>query len=415
LGLENENKIKRHVLKLQKNGFAPTRYSVRKMAYRLAETLEIKNTFNKEKCVARNDWLQNFLKRHPELSVRKAEGVSLARTQGMNVKEVQDYFNLLEKILHDNDLLNKPSNVFNMDETGLQLNNKAENVIAKKGSKNVAAVTSSEKGETITVIACCNAEGSFLPPTCIFKGKNLKKEFEDGMPPGSKVYMNAKSAYINTDIFLDWLRNHFVPRKPKGKVVLILDGHSCHCNSVDMLQYAEEADVILLCLPSHTTQFLQPLDRAFFKSLKSHWNNVCNLFIRMNPTRKINRLQFGKLLAESWAKSATVTNGVSAFRATGIYPFNPNAIPDYAYLGQPPEQPLVDNTTEKNMPSNSRATNHSEPSTSNQQLRDFDSTPTKSPKPTTSWYQPTTSSANKRTPSKILEDISTFHVRYQPN
>ena len=68
----------------------------------------------------------------------------------------------------ENGLLNKPSNIFNMDETGLQLNNKPGFVIAQKGSKNVAAITSSEKGETITITSCCNAEGIFIPPVCMY-------------------------------------------------------------------------------------------------------------------------------------------------------------------------------------------------------------------------------------------------------
>lgn len=48
--------------------------------------------------------------------------------------------------------------------------------------------------------------------------------------------------------------------------------------------------------------------------------------------RRINRLQFGQLLATAWGKAATVKNAVSSFKATGIVPFDPKAIPDYAYL-----------------------------------------------------------------------------------
>ncbi|KAF2889821.1 hypothetical protein ILUMI_16352 [Ignelater luminosus] len=40
-----------------------------------------------------------------------------------------------------------------MDESGLHLNNKPEEVIAERGSKNIAAVTSGEKGKTITIIS----------------------------------------------------------------------------------------------------------------------------------------------------------------------------------------------------------------------------------------------------------------------
>ncbi|KAI4469132.1 dde superfamily endonuclease [Holotrichia oblita] len=41
---------------------------------------------------------------------------------------------------------------------------------------------------------------------------------------------------------------------------------------------------------------------------------------------------FGTLLGKAWGKLATVENGMSGFRATGIAPFNPDAIPDHACI-----------------------------------------------------------------------------------
>jgi hypothetical protein len=88
-------------------------------------------------------------------------------------------------------------------------------------------VTSGEGGETISLIAHCNAEGKFLPPYCIFKGKRKKNEFKDGMPPGSHVTMNETSEYMNTVMILDWLKDNFILSKEPGKVLLILEvtGH----------------------------------------------------------------------------------------------------------------------------------------------------------------------------------------------
>ena len=100
----------------------------------------------------------------------------------MKREEVSKYFDLLENTLKDNYLFDKPGNIFNVDESGLQLNNKPDKVIAMKGSKDVHVLTSGEKGETVTLVACCNAEGNFLPPYCIFKGVNKKQEYGDGLP-----------------------------------------------------------------------------------------------------------------------------------------------------------------------------------------------------------------------------------------
>lgn len=101
------------------------------------------------------------------------------------------------------------------------------------------------------------------------------------MPPGSRVFMSEKSAYITSAIFLEWLKTHFMPRKPQGKVLLLLDGHTTHCNSVEMLEFANQNDIIMLSMPSHTSHYLQPLDRAVFKSLKHHFNEQCRLWIKI--------------------------------------------------------------------------------------------------------------------------------------
>lgn len=331
-GQENERKLVKHIKKMQKSGFPSLVDDVRRAAYFFAEQLKLPHKFNKEKERAGYDWFNSFLRRHPDLSLRKTEGVSIARGQGMNREDVGNHFKRLEACLEENGLFNKPGCIYNVDETGLQLNNRASVVVAEKGSKNVSTTTCAEKGETISCITCCNAEGTFLPPVCVFKGKYKKAEYEDNMPPGAVVLMSEKSAYVNTEIFTTWLRDHFIPRKPLGKVLLILDGHASHCSSVELLELARDNDVVLLCLPSHTTHYLQPLDRAVFKSLKTFFYGACQQWVRANPGRKLSRLQFGQMLSEGWGKACTVSNAVAGFKATGIFPFQPSAIPEHAFL-----------------------------------------------------------------------------------
>jgi hypothetical protein len=147
--------------------------------------------------------------------------------------------------------MKKPGNIFKVDETGLQLNK-----IAKTGSKDIHLLTSVEKGETIFVITCCSTEGHFLPPVCIFKGVNKKEEFEEGLPPGSAIIMSKKSAYVTSKIFMAWMKDHFLPRKPSGKVLIVLDGHSSHVSDNEILDFANENNIVLLCLPSHSTHYL---------------------------------------------------------------------------------------------------------------------------------------------------------------
>ncbi|CAH1996409.1 unnamed protein product [Acanthoscelides obtectus] len=160
---------------MSSHGFALSAHDMKKLAYSFAIQQNIPHNFNTERKRAGQDWFLTFMRRHPERAVRKAQGMSTARAKGMTRQECTQYFELLGNVLRENNLLNKPQNIFNLDETGLQLNNNPGKVMVTKGTKMVNCITSAEKGETISVITCVNAEGSFFPLCCIFKGKNKKK------------------------------------------------------------------------------------------------------------------------------------------------------------------------------------------------------------------------------------------------
>jgi hypothetical protein len=73
-------------------------------------------------------------------------------------------------VLTKNNLLDKPGHIYNMDESGSQMNPRPDTVISEKGSPTLHQMTSGEKGETVSEIACCNVEGCFIHPACILKG-----------------------------------------------------------------------------------------------------------------------------------------------------------------------------------------------------------------------------------------------------
>ncbi|KAK9738349.1 hypothetical protein QE152_g9999 [Popillia japonica] len=50
-----------------------------------------------------------------------------------------------------------------------------------------------------------------------------------------------------------------------------------------------------------------------------------------NKNRTITRLQVGSLIGLAWGKAATVGNATSGFKACGIFPLNPNAIPGHFF------------------------------------------------------------------------------------
>ena len=82
-------------------------------------------------------WWFIFTRRWPTLSLRKGDGFSQARADNMNRNVFVSYFELLKATLIENDLLNKPAQIYNCDESGLPLDHKMPRVIAKRGVKKV--------------------------------------------------------------------------------------------------------------------------------------------------------------------------------------------------------------------------------------------------------------------------------------
>ncbi|CAH2011201.1 unnamed protein product [Acanthoscelides obtectus] len=128
----HEASLVNYIQNMEKHGFALTSIDVKKLAFSFAVQNNIPNNFNIDKKQAGHDWFVSFMQRHQELSIRKAQGMSIARAQGMNKEECGRYFDLLGKVLTENDLINTPRKIFNIDESGLQLSNNPDHAFIQQ-------------------------------------------------------------------------------------------------------------------------------------------------------------------------------------------------------------------------------------------------------------------------------------------
>ena len=120
---------------------------------------------------------------HPDLMLRTAEPLFYIRAMCISEEILDTYFDMLEATFTDNSLLGKPAQIFNIDETGIPLDSKPSSVIAPVGCKHVSCMRSGDKTQ-ITVVACCSASESVIPPLVVFDRKFLKPEYTYGEVPG---------------------------------------------------------------------------------------------------------------------------------------------------------------------------------------------------------------------------------------
>ena len=76
--------------------------------------------------------------------------------------------------------------IFNVDATGItKVQHRHSKDVSMRSKKEVASLTSAERGNLITVVTCMNATGKYMPPLIVFLRKNMKEELMDGAPAGS--------------------------------------------------------------------------------------------------------------------------------------------------------------------------------------------------------------------------------------
>ncbi|KAJ8937648.1 hypothetical protein NQ318_002162 [Aromia moschata] len=177
--------------------FVLTTLDLRRLAYQWAEKMGKNHCFQKEKEIVGKDWLKGFLKRHQDLSIRKPENT---RVMGFQPGcRVSIKYGIVTKLV-------------------FPLRQKLNRVISRKGRKQLSALTSAERGTTVTVAVCFNAAGT-------------------------------------------------IGATKDSPVLLLLDGHHTHTKNLEVIDYAKQHGVVLLCFPLHSTHRLQPLDASFMKPL----------------------------------------------------------------------------------------------------------------------------------------------------
>lgn len=262
---EQKEELNDRIKRLAGIGYPITKKILRLSVYKYCAEKSIDHQFSDVKEIASRQWAQKYLVLDPSITIRKAQNRNPARAQKLNRNVVQQHFERYKQVLLDNNLNGKPIPIWNMDENGCHLSlHKSQGVLALKGARRVHIV-GNEHGENVTIVACGNAAGNFIPPMILFHGKRWKQEWIDDLPPGSVINMTEKGS-MTQSTFIKWLEN-FAEYKNPGLSLLVFDGAKSH---ISIVETAEKLEIILYFLPSNTTHELQPMDKAVFRSFEQH-------------------------------------------------------------------------------------------------------------------------------------------------
>nr|CAI5869015.1 unnamed protein product [Callosobruchus analis] len=202
-------------------------------------------------------WLRLYMKRHEILSLRMPQATRIARATSFNKTDVELFFNNYSSLLDRCHL--EPKDIWNVDESGITTVQKPDRVIARRGQRQVSAMTSAERGSLVTIALEGNAIGSCIPPMFIFPRKRVNDHFIRNGPAGSIGAANG-SRWMQEDdfhLFVEHFKNHVRPH-----------------TAVKSIHFCKKNGIVLLTFPPHCTHKLQPMDRAIFGPVKKAVNTT---------------------------------------------------------------------------------------------------------------------------------------------
>lgn len=319
---EQEKEIAEQVLLMAKMFYGISSIELRRLVFEYAETNKIPNNFCKTSRLAGKDWLSGFLNRQKTISVRKPEPTSISRITAFNKTEVDLFFSNLQSEVEKHKF--PPSRIYNFDETGISTVQKPRKILGPKGTKQVGAATSWERGKNITVGCAMSAAGDYIPPIFIYPRKRMTHLLARGGPPDA-IYHCSPNGWITEELFIVWLKHFISYVKPsrESPALLIMDNHKTH-TTLAAYRIFKENGIVVVTLPPHCSHRLQPLDLTFYSSLKAAFNKECDNFLRMHPNEKITPYDIAAIFKNAYVKVANIEKGVSGFAAAGIFPLDPD-------------------------------------------------------------------------------------------
>ena len=90
-----------------------------------------------------------------------------------------------------------------------------------------------------------------------------------------------------------------------------------------VIEFAENYKIIILCLPPHSTDLLQPLDVGVFGSLTQAYKLYLEALTRLGMGYAVDKVDFIKMYQKARVKVMTSANIKSAWTKSGLLPLNP--------------------------------------------------------------------------------------------
>ena len=310
-----EQKLVEYILDLDSRGFSPRVSGVEEMANLLR--------VDRDASPVGKRWAGNFIKRHPELKTRSFRRYDYQRAKCEDPVAINAWFRLVANTIAKYGI--QLEDIHNFDETGFMMGIIASGMVVT-GTERRGNPKMMQPGnrEWVTVIQSISAQGWAAPPLIVVAGQyHLSSWYQESTLPGNWAIATTKNGWTDNTTGLLWLKhfNQHTQKRSNGAYrLLILDGHKSH-HSAEFEAYCKENMIITLCMPSHSSHLLQPLDVGCFGPLKIAYGREIEHLIKCSITH-ISKTEFLHAFYTAFQATITESNIKGGFRGAGLVPLD---------------------------------------------------------------------------------------------
>jgi DDE superfamily endonuclease len=323
---------------MERRGFPPFLIDVTRMA----QTIIDKRGSRIPARRISDKWIYKFLDQHPELDKRLARNFDNQRAKTEDPKIINEWFQRVKQTKEEHGILDEDT--YNFDETGVAIGIAhlgSSKVVTTEATVGRASVIQPGDRKWVTIIECINAMGWTIPPYLILDGRiHLEYWYQvEGLSKDWRIAV-SDNGWTTNDLGFRWIQhfNKWTKDRTIGRYrLLILDGHSSH-TTPEFDQFCTDNRIITLCMPSHSSHILQPLDVACFSPLKAAYGKLVNEQAR-NGVFHIDKAVFLHMYMHARQAIHSEQNITSGFRATGLIPFSPERVLSALTITKTPSPP----------------------------------------------------------------------------
>lgn len=286
------------------------------------------------------NWPQGFYARHPELKARRVKALDWTRHDHNIYNKVIQWYSVIRRELQNPVII--AYNIYNMDKIGVLLSVLHSLKVLVRRDDVLNGRGAGVKRTLVTAIECICAAGRHLPPLIIWPAATHRSTWITHHTP-SWHFTCSKTGYTDKEISLYQMQHVFEPftrSQAQGKPrILFNDGFATH-ESLELLKFCFENNIILCRLPSHTSHKLQPRDVGVFGPLKTAYQEVERLY--RGGANTVGKQHFTLFYSRARETAFTSRNIKAGWYKTGLYSFNPDMV--LQEIQKPPPESNADST-----------------------------------------------------------------------